>query len=44
MSHDPEMGANSFRDLLRMDYLPLNYDTLKETVEELQKIRRKLPA
>ena len=39
MAHDPEMAANTFRDLAEMWYLPIDREKLKEAVAELEKIR-----
>ena len=39
MAHDPEMAANTFRDLAEMWYLPIDRKKLKEAVAELEKIR-----
>ena len=38
MAHDPEMAANTFRDLAEMWYLPIDRKKLKEAVAELEKI------
>ena len=39
MAHDPEMGANTFREIAGMGYLPIDPKALKETVEELGTLR-----
>lgn len=38
MAHDPEMGANTFREIAGMGYLPIDGEKLKEAVAELEEI------
>lgn len=39
MAHDPEMGANTFREIAGMGYLPIDGKKVKEAVAELEKLR-----